>query len=504
MDFPARIGGIEEHQVDSWNDEIEEFLAQPQSPLQSSAPMEFDDDAVQSSLRKVALDMEEKLRSSCPNGEIGECDSSIAGTVRTGKNLLRWYIQIYLEQLKYQKQRHKSRGVCTIDVLRSTDTLSSVMQILKWSTKDINNVRLAKDASLYIFYATYGHFPGDKSASKGIEHLITHLDFPNECLEILMKANSIPLALTLIRNLHSMAVSIPTARASILKANIRLDQRTDTESPQWAPKESTTINFTETCLALLRWSLDAHPGFPSADPDDKGADLVVEILNCFYAMRKGQELAEPHSGYSDDGGNVSLSDSIIRILQLEPPTINDENIDEIIPQRIERCQLSAISILMDSNVSFGKYLVENGSFGKLLEIFQRRVNDVVDNTKVDSTATATLVPILVVLNRYAAANSVVQENVKSFVFPAETEDDFEQKLKNRKSKMSPLDAPKDTLRGKLIALLSWVDGYIKRCSSELMWTICNADSSEFTYRVGLGNVLPFLNSKGLSPIPIPS
>ena len=125
-------------------------------------------------------------------------------------------------------------------------------------------------------------------------------------------------------------------------------------------------------------------------------------------------------------------------MQLDPPsTIDCESIAQTISQRTERCQLSAISILMDSDVSFGKYLVENGSFGKLLEVFQRRVDDVVDNKKVDSTATATLVPILVVLNRYSAANSVVQEKVKSFVFPAETEANFEQNLNISKSEFLP-------------------------------------------------------------------
>lgn len=503
MDFPKRIEGIDDHQVDSWNDEIEEFLAQPQS--QSSVSMEFDDEAVQSSLRKVALDLEERLRSSSGNSEAHDYNPNIAGVVRTGKNLLRWYIQIYLEQLRLQKKRDKSQAGCKIDVLRSTETLSSVMQILKWSTADCSNLKLANDASLYIFYATYGHFPGDKSASNGMEHLISQLDFPSACLEILMKTNSVPLALTLVRNLHSMTISFPTARATILKATISVDQQNGTESPQWAPREGTTINFTETCFALLRWSLDAQPSFPSEDPDDKRADLVVEILNCFYAMRIGQQLAEPTSGCTNDDDKPSLGNSIVRILQLDPPSAIDcESIAQTISQRTERCQLSAISILMDSDVSFGKYLVENGSFGKLLEIFQRRVYDVVDNKKVDSTATATLVPILVVLNRYSAANSVVQEKVKSFVFPAETEANFEQNLKNRKNKMSPLDAPKDSLRGKLIILLSWVDGHIKRCSAELMWTICNSDTSEFTYRVGLGNALPLLNAKGFSPLPIPS
>jgi hypothetical protein len=506
MDFPERIETIEGNQRDSWNDDIEEYLGKPQSTLQNSISVEFDDAALQSSLQTVALDLEKRLGASFRNCEAGECDPNIGSVVRTGKNLLRWYIQIYLEHLRVQRRRHKSQGGCKIDVLRSPDTLNSVIQILKWSVEGSRNLKLARDASLYIFYATYSHFPGDKSASTGIDHLISHLEFPKECLEIMMKTNAIPLALTLVRNLHSMTVSFPTARTSILDANVWCDPLMATQLPPWAPREATTINFSQSCLALMRWSLDVQPSFPSENPEDKRAELVIEILNCFYAMRKGQELVEPTSGFTRDNDNPSLEHSIVRILQLKlPARSNTEGFDETISKRIVQCQLSAVSLLTDSDVSFGKYLVEIGSFEKLLEIFKRQVDDIVDNKRVDSTATAALVPILVVLNRYSVANSVVQQTVKAFVFPTETEKNLQQSIKeNRKTKMSPLDAPKNTLRGKLIVLLSWVDGYIKRCSAELMWTLCDSNSSEFTVRVGLGNALPLLNSKGLSPIPIPS
>uniref|UniRef100_A0A7R9ZUE3 Uncharacterized protein n=1 Tax=Pseudo-nitzschia arenysensis TaxID=697910 RepID=A0A7R9ZUE3_9STRA len=506
MDFPKRIEGIEGEVVDSWNDEIEEFLAKPQSPMHSSDSVDIDNEALQSSLGNIVSGLEQRLRGSFGIDGSDECDPDIGRAVRTSKNLLRWYIQIYLEQVNLQRQRQKSQDVCRIDVLRSTNTLSSVIEILKWSVEGDRNLKLAHNASLYIFYATYSHFPGDKIASTGIGHLISNHDFPNECLHILMKTNEIPLALTLVRNLHSMTVSFPTARASILNAKVRFDSLSNEQSPPWAPTEETTINFTDTCLALIRYSIDSSPLFPSDDPEDKRADLVIEILNCFYAMRKGQELVHPTTAITTGNHSLSFDHLIVRILQLSHLTQStNENTDVAICKRTLRCKLSAVSILMDSDVSFGKYLVENDSFGGLLDIFQHQVNDVVDNTKVDGSATASLVPILVVLNRYAAANSIVQETVKKFVFPAETEKNIQQSTaKNRKNKMSPLDAPKDTLRGKLIALLSWVDGYIKRCSAELMWTICDSNSSEFTFRVGLGNALPLLNSKGLSPIPIPS
>jgi hypothetical protein len=506
MDYPARIETLEGNQRDSWNDEIEEFLGKPQSPLKNFIAVEFDEAAVQTSLQTVASDLKKELGASVTKCEAGECDPDIWRVVRTGKNLLRWYIQIYLEQLQVQRQRQQSHGGCTIDVLRLPDSLSGVIQILKWSVEGCKNLELARDASLYVFYATYSHFPGDKTASTGIEHLISNLHFPKECLEILMKTNSVSLALTLIRNLHSMTVSFPTARSNILDAKVWCDPSVATQPSPWAPKESTFINFSESCLALMQWSFDASPSFPSENPDDKRAELVIEILNCFYAMRKGQELGEPTSRVDVENDNPSLRRSIIYLLQLRlPERCNTKTADEIIFWRIHQCKLSTVSLLMDSDVSFGEYLVDIDSFDPLLKIFEHQVDEVVGKTQVDNTATATLVPILVVLNRYSLASSVVQQKVKAFVFPTETDKKFQQSIKeNWKTKMSPLDAPKDTQRGKLIVLLSWVDGYIKRCSAELMWTLCNSDSSEFTFRVGLGNALPLLNAKGLSPIRIPS
>jgi len=499
MDFLHRLENVNKEQRDVWNDDIEDYLSKPQPPSQNSVAKELDVAALQSSLESVALDLQTQLEATPKTFETNQCN--IGATVRTGKNLLRWYIQIYLVQL----QGHKNHDDSKLDVLRSPGTLSNVFEILKSSAEDSKSPKIARDASLYIFYATYSHFSGDKLALTGMDHLIAQHNFPTECLDILMRVNDVSLALTIVRNLHSMTISFPSARKSILDATIAFDPSIGPQTAPWAPKETSVVDFSQTCLALMRWSLNADRFFDN-NPENKGVELIVEILNCFYAMRKGQELAEPSTDSNKDDDSPSLVHLIVQIIQLDSHSCSiTENHEETISKRIDQCQLSAISLLMDSDVSFGKYLVEIGSFDRLLEIFKHQVDDVVDNTKVDSTATATLVPILVVLNRYAMANSVVQRKIKTFVLPSETEKIILQSMKeNQKAKMSPLDAPKDTLRGKMIVLLSWVDGYIKRCSAELMWTLCDSNSSQFTHCVGLGNALPLLNSKGLSPIPIPT
>ena len=135
----------------------------------------------------------------------------------------------------------------------------------------------------------------------------------------------------------------------------------------------------------------------------------------------------------------------------------------------------------------------------------QQVNEVIGNTMVDHSATAALVPILVVLNKYSIGdNAKVKKQVKEYVFPPVAEDEFQKKvseLATSKSNMAPLDAPKDTLRGKLCLLLSWPESYVKRCAAEFLWTLCNEDATEYVHRVGMGNALPLLNAKGLASIP---
>jgi hypothetical protein len=148
--------------------------------------------------------------------------------------------------------------------------------------------------------------------------------------------------------------------------------------------------------------------------------------------------------------------------------------------------------------------LEKQSLHYLLQILTLQVNDVVDNTRVDGSATAALVPILAVLNEYALRNLEVKNQIKKYVFLPDAEEQFQKKiqeLQTSKSNMGPLDAPNDTLRGKLVILLSWAESHIKRFAAELLWTLCNSDATQYVHRVGMGNALPLLNAKGLASIP---
>jgi hypothetical protein len=110
-----------------------------------------------------------------------------------------------------------------------------------------------------------------------------------------------------------------------------------------------------------------------------------------------------------------------------------------------------------------------------------------------------------VVNKFCIRSEAFRRKAKLFIFPQEAEERFlnlvaeaaTQQAKN----MHPLDAPKGTLRWKLVKLMSWTEGHVKRTAGELLWTLCDQKEQEFVQRIGLGNALPILCTKGLVELP---
>jgi hypothetical protein len=243
---------------------------------------------------------------------------------------------------------------------------------------------------------------------------------------------------------------------------------------------------------MIQWALSSDPTFPG-DKDDKRAELAIEILGAFYALRVGQELVPSRC-------NPRLMQGVVDILRL--PFSKDD-------KRTQQLILTLVSLLMDSDPTFGDYLLEADAVDNLLKILETQVTDVLDNTRMDNSATATLVPILAVLGKYANANSRVQQKIKVYIFPLEAEERFLEKVREARSSdskknMGPLDAPNGTLRRKLATLLTWPEGHIKRCTGELLWTLCSSNPTEYVHRVGFGNALPVLSVKGYAQMPAQS
>jgi hypothetical protein len=397
-----------------------------------------------------------------------------------------------------------------VQILQSPHTLSLVFQVMQYCIQRNQDSENACYASLHLFYATYSPVPNDKITQEGMLYLIEQLSFPTIALEILCKIDSVALALSLIRNLHNMVVSLQGAAKIIL--NARVDPSLDKVTAPWiahqtrSPPSSATMCLISICTSMAFWCVAlSTPEFPGYNTEDKRSELVVEILNCFYALQIGKQL---NAASVENGNNPpDLVKVVLTILQLSPPSNHAAAKDDVVCTHFKQCKLAVVSLLMDSDASFGHIILEKQSLHYLLQILTLQVNDVVDNTRVDGSATAALVPILAVLNKYALRNLEVKNQIKKCVFPPDTEEQFQKKiqeLQTSKSNMGPLDAPNDTLRGRLVILLSWAESHIKRFAAELLWTLCNSDATQYVHRVGMGNALPLLNAKGLASIPFKS
>jgi hypothetical protein len=248
------------------------------------------------------------------------------------------------------------------------------------------------------------------------------------------------------------------------------------------------------CVNILVWAVSSDPPFPG-EKQDYRAELVSEILGALYAIRAGPALFSPFT-VNDE----TWVETIVALLRL--PNDNDD-------MRVIQCKVSTISLLMDLDGQFGNSLLEMGAIPHLIDMFNVQVSNVVSNVGVDKSAAAALVPILVVLNKYATAQPEIKTLVKHRVFPPEDEAVFQLKIREQKhldsgsmkKNMGPLHAPEGTLRRKLCTLLTWPESHIKRCTGELLWTICSSNPTEFVHRVGFGNALPLLSLKGFACMP---
>jgi hypothetical protein len=501
-----------------WNDEIEEYLASGSSGSKSSSADDGESTigtveqmacALQHGILSAVRQMESFDQSDDDNMEepvqlvkkhfieTREFVSfdQLFDYVRAGKNLLRWFIQIFLEASNGRVVPSPMRR------LQFPGMIELLVSILEHTDCNANHHRyqdLARNISLYLFYATYNPFSlGDETAQEPLKHLIFDLSFPELALRMLSRPCTAPLALSLVRNLHNSIVSLQGAARIVRNTQIAWDAPAASSSAvaPWAPKESGTITFRSICLDMIQWALSSDPTFPG-DKDDKRAELAIEILGAFYALRVGQELVPSRC-------NPRLMQGVVDILRL--PFSKDDD------KRTQQLILSLVSLLMDSDPTFGDYLLEADAVDNLLNILETQVTEVLDNTRVDNSATAALVPILAVLGKYGQANSRVQQKIKVHIFPLEAEERFLEKVREARSSnsdskknMSPLDAPSGTLRRKLATLLTWPECHIKRCTGELLWTLCSSNPTEYVHRVGFGNALPILSVKGHAQMPAPS
>jgi hypothetical protein len=179
-------------------------------------------------------------------------------------------------------------------------------------------------------------------------------------------------------------------------------------------------------------------------------------------------------------------------------------------------KLAVVSLLLNAPVEYSSYLLDNGGIEPLVDILSYQSSlVVVERTGSSTNDAAAIVPILLTLLRLVESNELIRKVVKDAIFPPNAEATFEQRVSDEMTKttqqsgggkvnaknMAPLDAPKGTLRWKLICLMTWTESNVKRAACELLWALCDGNATQFVLRTGFGNAVYFLGIKGCVSLP---
>jgi hypothetical protein len=336
-----------------------------------------------------------------------------------------------------------------------------------------------------LFRATYGNDDATIAARK---IFVEKLDGCTCLMKALMKGDQ-PLSriFSLVRNVHHLLSAHPSSIAKMDKAVEILAK----DIPQ---ENGAKHDLLEVLVATMSWAFRS-PDFPG-DNSDRRADLALEILRALFALDAG---LSSRSQYSE---NTMTQIGILLCDLLKLPNSD---------ARVFECKLAAVALLLNAPKEYAGYLAENGGIKSLVDIMAYQVAVVVvERTGSGAEDAAAVVPILLVLQKLAQANSAALQTVKDAVFPPDAEEVFQEKVKAeminqtgqvKAKNMAPLDAPKGTLRWKLIRLMTWTESNVKRAACELLWTLCDDNPTQFVLRTGFGNAVHFLGIKGCVDLP---
>lgn len=375
---------------------------------------------------------------------------SINGLIRAGKNWLRWCLQILPALSPY-------------DDSPDNTTLLTLQPLLEWCWWIVSHSgcpKTEKHAGQWLFYGLYSKIPSNWSEYWQSEQFLREL-----LLQIVCTRTS-PSLFVLLQTLHLVMASSRKARGRVADLALTLvDGEPKLDISPWI--QSSDGDVTSLLCDLLTHFVS------SKEKSEHDSFIILESLRCIYALGIGANL-QP---------DETLPLALLRVLQ----------------EGDRDAQLVVVSILTDFAPS-----VWSERLISLVHVFTdllfRQADQIIQNQWVDNRSAAALVPCLTVLYRNCLADSKFWDKVHSVVFPIESEANFQLLLLeagSKKKNMQPMDAPEGTLRGHLVKLLVWPQSHVKRLVAELLWSLCRQDAVEFSHRVGIGNALPTLSSKGL-------
>jgi hypothetical protein len=419
---------------------------------------------------------------------------------------MRWYGQVLQSSFQLVENgsttiispnpisRLKSKGMLLLYCKLLDDT--NLQQSSNKKYPDIPRV-----ASVCIFRATYGADDVTVSARKSFVHSIDGCMY---LMKVLLKGDQpVPRVFSIVRNIHHLISAAPESIPIMHKILETLTANGDEEDGcSFLEKENDNDNkkygLLEVLVATLAWAIRSDPPFPGGQYDRR-SDLALEILRALFALDAGKPSTMP---LPSNDAMTQIGIMLCEILRLSNADI-----------RVYECKLAVVTLLLNAPEQYSGYLSSNGGIKPLVDIMAYQLSVVVvERTGSSAEDAAAVVPILLVLRKLCQSNASILQMVKNEIFPPDLDEEFQGKVKAEMKKeqsegqskaknMAPLDAPRGTVRWKLIRLMTWIDSTVKRAACEFLWTLCNEDATEFVLRTGFGNAVHFLGNKGLVPLP---
>lgn len=435
-------------------------------------------------LPEISQDFLQKLRNGSCAVDRFDDNTEAFQILRGAQNWLRWCLQIHEPILVTQKKKMQLLGLNKL--WRTRDMLEIYLRLIIHFAP--MSADMARFSSQLLFYASYNNatWCGDEMKESYV-YLTQTCNLFSEVLRVLLQTDQIRLQLSLMKVIHNSYVCFPNLKANIVEASADVES---IQNPAKWISSASPFTIKTACWDIMRNQLSerCEHEFPGSK-GNRRSELVVEILRVFYALKVGAELAS-------DPNNDPV---IIDILSLDP---TDEQCYE--------CQQGVISLLMDAHPTFSDAIVASAKATNVLSYtLEHQINVVLDTKLMDDRAVPSVIPILVILNKFSKGNLLMRKSFFEHVFPLSDEDRYEKlviaelaKSNGKAKNMSPLDAPKDSLRWKMIQLMTRPHSFVKRTTGELLWTLCDEDPQQLVLRIGMGNALPFLGMKGVVPMPM--
>ena len=420
----------------------------------------------------------------------------VAELLRTTKNVIRCNRIIFSKSESFRESAPYCNPVRRI---QSVGMIHLYLHLLKGNFRmgtkleDDSSIRddIARYSSHSLLHATFT-YPTLAESSKGLSALIKHHNWVFVLVKLILIPNDIPLMVSLIRHLHNLLGSQPKILTEI---DLAVEQLTNGINNSDTDPSQDENNLLKVIVSTLAWTLRSEPTFPGSHNSDRRSDLVIEILRVLFVISNFKDVSLNKLDESNLDSMTHVGNILLDLINLP-----SENV------RSFKCKLSAICLLMDAPSGYIHFLVKNKAIGSLIEVLEIQLNDAVvepfNSVYIAGNETA-LLPILIVLKQMSKLNSEVKTLVKNTLFPLENEGNFIE-AKSKKGKdvknMKPIDAPNGTLRWKIIQLMTWTESNVKRCASELLWTLCDSNPTEFILRTGFGNAIHMLGIKGVVDI----